>query len=75
MKSSVSPALAAIAIVLAIVIVGFFAYRTLGTQPAASEDLTKNADLTAIMNLTDKDKEQMKRDFEKARESRSALTK
>jgi hypothetical protein len=74
MKSSVPPAVAIAAIVIAIVLVGFFAFRTLAPKRSASEDITKNADVSQLLNMTDQDKENMKKELEKAKLHRDAVT-
>ncbi len=74
MKSSVPPAVAIIAIVVAIAIAGFFAFKTLSSRSTASEDIGKNADVSQLLNMTDQDKEKMRKEIEKAKMDRDAVT-
>ena len=75
MKSSVSPVVAVIAIVIALAVAGIFAIKTVSSKPKASEDLTAKADISKLMSMTDAEKEKLRQDVLKAKQNRDSTTK
>ena len=71
MKSSVSPAVAIAAIVAVLAIAGFFMFRSMSASKSApSQDISANADVSKLGQITEQEKADMKREMDNASSTR-----